>query len=162
MLFIGILVRIRNVHRSDTLLWPPHHLMLNQIKALMHSDSSIMAMKVDIYHTVDLYDNIKHSYLKECHVGAIIAIVLVIVCVVDKRTVFFWNTITCRDTSFKHVLHERHNLSWLHHGLTIIEGKMNLQGCQKCIQDIVRTSVHHMKCYGNWVMKQQKWHHKLT
>lgn len=111
MLFIGILVRIRNVHRSDTLLWPPHHLMLNQIKALMHSDSSIMAMKVDIYHTVDLYDNIKHSYLKECHVGAIIAIVLVIVCVVDKRTVFFWNTITCRDTSFKHVFHERHNLS---------------------------------------------------
>lgn len=74
--------------------------MLNQVKALMHSDSSIMAMKVvDIHQTVDLYDKIKSSYLKKCHVGAIIAIVLVIVCIVDKRTVFLWNTITCGDTS---------------------------------------------------------------
>lgn len=33
------------------------------------------------------------SYLKKCHVGAIVTVAFV-VCVVDKRTVFLWDSIT--------------------------------------------------------------------
>ncbi len=38
------------------------------------------------------------SYLKKGHVGAIIAVAFVIVCVVDKGTVFLWDAITCGNT----------------------------------------------------------------
>lgn len=59
-----------------------------------------MTMKIiDIRRTGDSYDKIKSSYLKEGHVGTVIAIVLVVVCIVNERTVFLWNTITCQDTS---------------------------------------------------------------
>lgn len=54
---------------------------------------------INIYHTLQLYVKIKNVYLKECHVSAIIAVVLVIVCIVDKGTVFLWYTITCVNTS---------------------------------------------------------------
>lgn len=36
-------------------------------------------------------------YLKQGHVGAIVAVALVVVCVVDKWTVFFWDAITWGD-----------------------------------------------------------------
>lgn len=66
----------------------------------MVSDSSIVGMEVvNIYHTVRSDDKIKNIYLKECHVSAIIAVVLVVVCIVDKGTVFLWYTITCVNTS---------------------------------------------------------------
>lgn len=39
------------------------------------------------------------SYLKQGHVGAIVAVGFVIVCVVDKGTVFLGDAITCGNTT---------------------------------------------------------------
>lgn len=120
----------------------------------MVSDSSIVGMEVvNIYHTVHSDDKI-NVYLKECHVSAIIAVVLVVVCIVDKGTVFLWYTITCVNTSkmISGVMKERPEehkqyirICLLHiimkttvKILAIMAGKMNSQVNQKRIQDIVR------------------------
>lgn len=39
----------------------------------------------------------RNVYLKQGHVGAIVAVALVVVCVVDKGTVFLWDAITWGD-----------------------------------------------------------------
>lgn len=41
----------------------------------------------------------RRSHLKEGHVGAVVAVVLVIVGIVDKRAVFLWNAVTCEHKS---------------------------------------------------------------
>lgn len=60
---------------------------------------------------------------------------------------------------FKHVLQERHNLSLFGCIMAWPSSRGGgISKCiKKCIQDIVRMPVHHMKVCGKLVTKQQKW-----
>lgn len=57
----------------------------------------MVGMRVpDIRHTRDTdTGKTRRADLKQSHVGAIVAVVLVVVCVVDEGTVFLGNAITC-------------------------------------------------------------------
>lgn len=48
--------------------------------------------------------NVLHIYLKQSHVGAIVAVSFVVVCVVDEGAVFLRKSITCGRTGRNVVL----------------------------------------------------------
>lgn len=48
---------------------------------------------------INKYKSNLGSYLEESHVGAIVAVALVVVCVVDEGAVFLWDAITCGNTT---------------------------------------------------------------